>query len=358
MTYTVDYLVTTDLQDIQEYVNNGFTVIMVDGTVPGWAPRQDKDYHWDHHKAGGMKIQISELPKLKPTSFLQNLNENVVIVTTQLDSDACCAAAWLQLNNKITLESANRLKAIAYDCDYLGLSLVPELQDLEDFAALAVATPKILSSKLQKARGLSPQHMTPTEKKQFYSEQFQSNTKWLMDAAQGTRKWPGQSGEADEYLNDLKVTANMLYTGGDITFYQDAAICDLREAVGYIDPRSVLMAIELEANERGIDPRPETLTIRKHRKEEGVQYTLGSIPSHPDAPTLDYCRQQAWKKLTIAEALQRDLDGYKAQTLFGKTDFSAQMGFDPWGGRASVGGSGWNTASQLHVKHVIDIILS
>lgn len=96
------YLATTKPTAIDQ------PVIMVDGTVPDWTFKPE-DRHFDHHRSGGAKVQIDEIP----TSVAGELQGNEVFVTTQVDADACAAAAWCQLGDRITEQQQRKLRAIA-----------------------------------------------------------------------------------------------------------------------------------------------------------------------------------------------------------------------------------------------------
>lgn len=81
----VAYLVSTDL-----FQRPNTPIVMVDGTLPGWSPRP-QDIHLDHHQPGGADVQIAEIPEgLFPAA-------DATFVATQIDADACAAAARIQL---------------------------------------------------------------------------------------------------------------------------------------------------------------------------------------------------------------------------------------------------------------------
>jgi hypothetical protein len=134
MTYS--YVVTTHLKDLP----TDRLIVMVDGTVPGWS-KSDKDLHFDHHRPQGKPVQILEIPEQTKISV------DSCFVTTQVDADACAAAAWLQLlqmdfPERLLSFAKRKLVAIAYDCDHLGLPQTDEFADLDTFAKDAVATLK------------------------------------------------------------------------------------------------------------------------------------------------------------------------------------------------------------------------
>lgn len=304
-------------------------IIMVDGTVHGWTFKPE-DRHFDHHKPGGAKVQIDEISALI-ASLLQG---NEIFVTTQVDADACVAAAWCQMGDRITEEQKRKLRAIAWDCDHL---IVPnELSDLADFAAQAVATLKQEAFKLVAQMGLPPQRKQWTEEQRiaYSSAAFEQGTQWLISALKGERPFPGQQGEAVQYWEQVEQHTQKLIEQERILYIQTDQglfpICDTRSMKGYIDPRCFLRAIATISN-----LLPMTLTVRDF-KDDGYSYTLGCIPTHPLLERLDYT-QNTFIALTEAERLKNP------QT-------------EPWGGRATVGGSPWNNASQLTPEEVVSIV--
>ena len=169
----VKYIATTNLNELIELCKSAeggktHPVIMIDGTVPGWE-RDYWDHHFDHHRPGGGRVQIDELPELDECSFLvresntvmqdrnadtYNISSEYVICTTLVDADAAVAAAYLQLTSDVDAESLRKLRAIALDCDYLCLPPGEEdLSDLAGFAARAVAGLKESSKDLWKELG-------------------------------------------------------------------------------------------------------------------------------------------------------------------------------------------------------------
>lgn len=216
----VRYLVTTRLEKLEECVN-GAQVFMVDGTVPGWQPT-DLDHHFDHHRPGGADIQIDEMPLPNEKSLIQEKSlidkrfewyaEDQLIVTTQIDADACVAAAWLQLSKKDLFddETLNKLRAIAYDCDHLG---VPEsLAKYADFAAQCVAALKSDSDKLISELGLPKDRKTWNieQKEEYASLDLQKGTEALISACKGEGKFPGECGEAAEYWEKVENNTMLL----------------------------------------------------------------------------------------------------------------------------------------------------
>lgn len=325
----MDYLVTTRKEIIP---NNTRQIVMVDGTVPGWQKRP-QDLHFDHHRPGGADIQIAEID-----SYLVQEVDNALFVTTQVDADACVAACWLQVADQVGNFQAIRLAAIAYDCDHL--TVPPELSDLADFAAQAVAALKSNSGEIVKQLNLNPDRKTWTvENKEAYSsEAFKQGTEWLIAACLGERSWPGENGEAKSYLESVEANTQTIINQNRVTVYRDCLLFDGKGLQGkYIDPRCWLKA----AQHMGLEsPLAITLVQREviiENEFKGYSYTIGCVPLHSALSELDYTKG-TFDSLTAKEKeLNPNADG--------------------WGGRKTVGGSGWNTPSQLNPEQVIDAVL-
>jgi len=322
----VDYWVTTYLSRLPK----DRPLVMVDGTVPGWQAGS-LDLHFDHHRPGGMAIQIDEIPHPQP------LPSHFYMVTTVVDADACSAAAWLQLGPEwLTPEVIHRLRAIAWDCDHL---LVPaDLQDYSQFAFKAVAAMKLSTDGIIGELGLPLERKawTQVQRERWAALAFQRSTEWLMDAARGECPWPGALGEADHYWQIILSDAHDLLTQNRISLYPTAtgavAVCDSRGWGHGLDPRSFYRALSQISPSMVL--RPETITIREHHLG-GNQYTLGVIPLHPAWENLDYTLH-TYGELTHKERL-----------------ISNEAG--PWGGRRTVGGSGWNHPSYLEPKDIVAV---
>jgi hypothetical protein len=276
-----------------------------------------------------------------------------------VDADACCAAAWVQLSaDELTAETVERLRAIAWDCDHLGVP--PDLSHHTTFAAKAVAALKRSSHSIPRELGLPQNRKEWTEAQQeaYASEAFKRGTTWLIAAAKGDRPYPGESGEADDYWQDIETDAQMLLRENRLDFLETptglVAVCDVHDIERSVDPRAFYHALEMLTPSmpnmadpatrplapmitlgNSTTPRPlraETLTIREHR-QGGTQYTLGCIPLHPGRDALDLTRG-TFERLTQAER-------------------AVAPQADPWGGRRTVGGSGWNTPSHLTPEQVV-----
>lgn len=330
------YLVTTYADRLPTTAQ----LLMVDGTVPGWTARPG-DRHWDHHRPGGAEIQIEEIP-LPERIWVEDVatEQPPCIVTTLLDADACCAAAWLQLPREVLAQTdtLRRLRAIAWDCDHLLVP--PDLDDLADFAFKVGATLHQTSQALKVELGLPADRAdwTQDDWERYQSEGFARGTQWLMAAARGDRPWPGTQGEADDYGAALAADQAWLLAEQRVQLLDTPtgaiALCDVRGLGRSLDPRAFYRAlVELAPLE---DLRPETLLWRDHSTRGGFAYTLGCIPRHPAKAQLDYTAG-TFAALTAAEHRHNPAA-------------------EPWGGRRTVGGSGWNTGSGLTPIQVVAAI--
>jgi len=356
MSHQIKYIATTKAVNIP----SDYQVFMVDGTVSGWQPKQH-DYHWDHHRQGGADIQVDEMPlpedntpiidaySQKEKYLNGEANEETAfqaIVTTQIDADACCSAAWLQLAGNVLKSSTGLdcsksvidcLRAIAYDCDHLTVS--DSLSHLADFAAQAVATLK------QDGYQLIQELNFPNDRRQWTEDQhltyssaaFERGTRWLIDAALGRRLWPGELGEASEYWKQVEDDKTMLFKTGRITVIDSVALCDARGLGRLIDPRAFVRSIQ-EFILPHTTLRPEKLTVKDHGLD-GYRYTLDCIPNHPKKEFIDYT-DGTLKRLSEAERKKAVAENIDCE----------------WGGRRTVAGSAWNAPSHLEPSEVIALL--
>jgi hypothetical protein len=323
-----EYLVTT----VHNWSSEA-PVIMVDGTVPGWKPRPI-DFHFDHHRIGGAPTQIQEIPEDV------RIPEDVIFITTQLDADACVAAAWLKLLSlgcSVEADVKNRLIAIAYDCDHLGLPADPKWDPYRAFAREAVAALKIAND---------PSEDFPADRKswdsatraRYYNEGFKRGVEWLVDAALGKTPWPGEQGEAISYWNhQSQLRSYVKYCS-----YMDKgiAILDRRSLRTYLDPRIFLDWVREQPDHQHV-----TLTIGDFSKPSdiiGYSYTLGCVPLHPKGSPC-FSTNHVWEALARLENVHRVEKGLVP------LEFS-------WSGREDVGGSGWNDPSLLTPSEVLHVI--
>lgn len=335
------YLVTTQIDKINKIAT---PIIMVDGTVPGWLPR-DIDFHFDHHRDNGSPIQIDEIPWWTWDNYKRRNGDALpTFVTTQVDADACVAAAFFQLLGIIPLpmpnKLMNKLRAIAWDCDHL---YVPdELKEFSDFAAQCVAALKHGNSNLGRELSLPPNRKdwSIDQKELYTSTAFKIGTEWLMDAALGRKPFPGELGEAALYWKQVEDDEKMFLDSGRITYINQIVLIDCRGLSGkYIDPRASLRAIKKDWD-KGERFSPITVTVRDVYLEnilKGYSFTLGNFPQHPDLKFLDYIKGGIFNALTQAEK-------------------KINPSFESWGGRKTVGGSSWNNVSGLTPEQVIEII--
>ncbi len=91
-------------------------------------------------------------------------------------------------------------------------------------------------------------------------------------------------------------------------------------------------------------------------KAAGLSYTLGSDPHETQRQLLNYSRSRVWQALTRGECVKRGVDPAIVDAAWDSAKLSRRLGFDPWGGRDVVGGSGWNTPSMLLPHEVIDVV--
>ncbi len=325
------YLVTTHADRLP----TDHQIIMVDGTVPDWQAKPS-DRHWDHHRPNGANIQIDEIP---PALYVTpDASPPCCFVTTMLDADACCAAAWVQIPPEVlTAETIDRFRAIAWDCDHLRVP--EELSQWAEFAAKADAAMKKAGEAIAHELGLAGDRKTWTAEQweTYSSEGFRRNTEWLVAAAKGERPYPGEQGEADDYWQQIEADAGWLQQENRIWLLETSqgaiAICDVQGIGRSVDPRSFYAALGSQVSLESL--RPETLMIRDHRLG-GPQYTLGSLPLHPGQAMLDFTAG-TFKRLTQAEHQHDKTSG-------------------GWGGRRTVGGSPWNTPSRLTPEEVVQQI--
>ena len=328
----IAYLVTTKADRLP----TDHQIIMVDGTVPEWEAKPG-DLHWDHHRPNGADIQIDEIPLPETQSLLQEraTSQPPCYVTTMVDADACCAATWVQLTREVlNSETIAKLKAIAWDCDHL--TVPPQLSQYAAFAAKVGAALKHSGAGIAADLGLPQERKDWAEAdwEAYSSEAFRRGTEWLIDAAKGDRPYPGECGEAEDYWQQVEADAQMLQAENRIqlieTNWGAIATCDIRGIGHAVDPRSFYQAIPASHS-----LRPETLMIRDHR-QGGTQYTLGSIPLHPEQHNLDYT-EGVFDRLTQAERAKNPESG-------------------TWGGRRTVGGSPWNTPSCLTAEEIVALL--
>ncbi len=339
----MEYIITTELEDLQAFIDAGYRIAMLDGTVPGWESREG-DLWYDHHnKTSNAKVQIDEMPPMKGAwddrSIPEAMGGSWVCVSTLLDADSVVAAAYLQLRPSdlaggAGTEAFSMLRAIAHECDHLCVDPADEVNP--DWAFKVVAAMKISSDALREEMGL-PKDRKEWSKEQrmlYYSTAFRQSVEHIIAAVRGERPWPGEMGEADKYFESLLAKRDELLEKGCCSFVEGIPYADTSEIKGYVDPRATLMAWAKLDPEMGY--KPVTLTRRSHNNG-GFQYTLGTVPGHPGQDAVDLTK--IFPVLTQAEMAAAD-------------------GFTPdgWGGRTAVGGSGFNTPSLLLPHEVVGFV--
>ena len=362
----IDFLVTTHLSDIP----TNRPIVMVDGTVPGWycSPKKG-DLHFDHHRSGGEKVQVEEIPEDT------RIAENSLIVTTQLDADACVSAAWLILcageyqqyfGHSGAIAVRDRLIAIAYDCDHLGLPLEPRWDEYRVFARNVVAAMKQGSEAIASELGLPKKRSdwTDEQRKIFYSEGFRQRTEALVKAAMGEAPWPGERGEADAYWQKFEEQRPFVHRRCKLI--DGVAVLDSRGISDYVDPRHLVewarsqpectSNITLTVRDRPLQLfyTEKELLLWKEGLEDGplswkitlpaYSYTLGSIPLHADGSP-EFADQNVFALLSVAENQKRDY-------------LDLPLPSSAWGGRNEVGGSSWNDAALLTPEEVLKVALN
>lgn len=338
---------------------------MVDGTVPGWSPGPN-DLHYDHHRPGGADVQIIEIPDTV------RLPDDCTIVTTQVDADACAAAAWLilktmQVDPALEYQAYCDLVAIAYDCDHLGLPIDSKWNPYREAARNAVAALKLNGDSVISEMGLPVNRWqwSADQKRSYASECFQRGTNALLQAALGKEPYPGARGEAAEYW--VRVEALRPYVNACSKLINNCAVLDQRSLLQYCDPR---LLVEWA---RTVDAGNITLTVRDrilkfievdkesviknelpdYELQEGEEvvmelkipayaYTLGSVPLHRDGSPL-FSDRGVWAALAATERQKRE-------------DYNYPMPSSDWDGRNAVGGSSWNDASILTPEEVLEVV--
>lgn len=337
------YLVTTDLLQLPQT-----PIVMLDGTVPGWAPRA-QDIHLDHHRPGGADVQIAEIPDAL------TLAADATFVTTQIDADACAAAAWIQLQ-AMSLPLAQReaarlrLTCIAYDCDHLGLPADAQYEPYRSFAAAAVAALKESGGEIAAALGLPSDRRawTEAERTAHASAAFRHGSVHLIQAALGLRQWPGENGEAAAYFERMEAMRQQVYR--HCRLYRGCAVLDQRPLDDFIDAR---LLVEWARDNRA--PECVTLTVRDGVRLPNASrlppeasplysYTLGRVPLHAQGSPR-YSDLGVWERLAAAETDWRRQRGWAAPAT-------------GWGGRNDVGGSGWRDPAVSPPEAVLDQVLA
>ena len=343
------FVVTTRKEVLESLKKEGYKIVGVDGTVPG--AEHLYDYSFDHHRQCGADIQLDEMldgsehlvGKIDPIIY----DEHFLIVTTQVDADAIVAAyriaQWDEFDYynlqgvgswhlRGSQDNFQFLRAISYDCDHL---CVPnELNRFADDAAMVVAALKEEGNKVAQELELptNRREWSIEDKEKYSSLCFERGVQRIDDLLEG--KWDYRK-IARPYWEKVKSNMEIIQNENRIEEYKGCLIFHQAGMEGYIDPRCWIRNIE------NYPEYPITVTQREvwvNNEFQGYSYTLGTVPLHPKQKEWDYTKG-VFNALTEAER---------------KNNPEA----DGWGGRATVGGSGWNTPSTLSSKEVIDVVLA
>ncbi len=338
------FIVTTRQERLAQFKSEEYTLVGVDGTVP--QAQHLYDYLFDHHRPNGADIQLDEM---EPLGFNPNeLSSKLCLVTTQVDADAIAAAFRIQFSENFSLDAHQRplynndpdkyrfLRAICYECDHLGVP--EELNDYADSAAMVVAALKEESKQVVSQLGLS-QYRSEwglQDKESYGSACFERGVDCLYQLLEPSLDWDYPA-IAQPYWETLETNTQKIIEQQRIREYRNCLIFNQVGMNSYIDPRCWFRAYR----KQGFKPEyPVTVTQREIWMDgqfQGYAYTLGTIPLHPRQKEFDYTAG-VFEALTEVER-ERNPEA------------------NPWGGRATVGGSGWNTPSNLTPEEVIDIVL-
>jgi len=339
------FIVTTRQERLAQLKSEGYVLIGVDGTLP--QAQHLYDYLFDHHHRHGADIQLDEMETLgfHPDQIASKL----CLATTQVDADAIAAAFRIQFADQFTFKAGQPpaynndpdkyrfLRAISYDCDHLGVP--DELSDHADSASMVVAALKQESKQVIPELGLpeDPSQWSLQQKESYASVCFERGVDCLYRLLEPGLEWDYRA-IAEPYWQTLQANTQKIIEEQRIREYRNCLIFNQVGMRGYIDPRCWLRAYR----QQGFQPKfPVTVTQREvwtSGQFQGYKHTLGTIPLHPRQKDFDYTAG-VFNALTTAEQ-ERDPNA------------------NPWGGRATVGGSGRNTPTQLTPEEVIDIVLT
>jgi len=335
----IKFCVTTRIEVLQQLKNDGYYLVGIDGTVPKGAELYNELY--DHHRPNGAEIQMDEIDDRNLRGEIKERLAKVqklAFITTMVDADAQVAAFYFltRLNELDVADSFNFLRAISYDCDHLAVP-VHYQERYGKNASMVVAALKEVSNDLVQKLGLSTnrREWSIEDKELFSSKAFELGVLVVIPSLlNGT--WDYES-ISQNYWEQVEKNTLMLVNEGRISCINGVAIFDGKGLGGtYIDPRCwyrALDSLKLDTY-TGIALTQREVIVENEFK--GYSYTIGKIPlSGFDGDFTDGLFQE----LTETERVTNpDCDG--------------------WGGRATVGGSGWNTPSDLFPVHITNIIHS
>jgi hypothetical protein len=198
---------------------------------------------------------------------------------------------------------------------------------------MKVVTEKILIPELSLPQDRNTWSVEQIEK--YSTQAFEINSEWLIKACLGQESWPGEKGEARQFWEEIEKDTKALLDEDKIRIIKDIPVFDITYFDHPVDPRACLKALK----KTGKGYLPMTITVKNHPLG-GVKYTLGCDPLHPEVSDLDYV------KLTFSELSKKE-----------NIKEHAPLDRVVWGGRKTVGGSGWNHPSILSPEEIVDIIL-
>lgn len=330
----IKFVVTTRIEILQSLKAQGYYLVGIDGTV-----LQSKDIYeelYDHHRLGGSEVQMDEIADISP----YRPAKKIAITTTMVDADAIVASylyITLILGNLVVRNSDNYklLRAISFDCDHLAVP--QELSEYAKDAAMIVAALKEVSNDLVQKLGLptNRREWSVEDKELFSSKAFELGVAVIIPSLlNGTWDY---SSVAKSYWIQVEKNTKMIISEGRISCQNGVAIFDGRGITSYIDPRCwyrALYFLKLDTY-TGLAVTQREVFVNNVR--QGYSYTVRKIPfSNFDG---DF-NSGLFKALNWAESRKTNIHDFK----------------DGWGGRATVGGSGFNTPSNLSVEEIVEVI--
>lgn len=333
----IKFCVTTRKEVLENLKSEGYYLVGIDGTVPNGAELYDELY--DHHRPNGAEIQMDEIDDHNLRGGIKKRLakvEKLAFITTMVDADAQVATFYFltRLNGIDVTDSFNFLRAISYDCDHLAVPLHYQ-ERYEKKASMVVAALKEVSNDLIQKLGLSSnrREWSIEDKELFASKAFELGVMVIIPSLLNGI-WDYES-LAKSYWEQVEKNTEMLISEGRISEYMGVAIFDSKSLGGtYIDPRCWYRALDV----LGLDCYTGiALTQREvivENQFQGYSYTIGKIPLSK-------------------------FDGDFTQGLFSsltEEERKINPNCDGWGGRATVGGSGFNSPSNLSPDQIITII--
>jgi len=325
----IKYVVTTRKEVLETLKADRWYIVGIDGTVPDAQSLYDALY--DHHRVGGAEIQIYELTST-PLQEPAVPSDKLAITTTQVDADAICASYFYLKGKNLSAKTVDFLCAISYDCDHLVVP--PTYKEYATEAAMVVASLKEESNKLvsELKLPLDRKKWSIEDKEAFGSKAFEQGIQLIDKICKG--EWDYKE-KAKPYWERVEANTQMILDQDRIYEYKGAVIFNAQGLGGqYIDPRCWYRALSKKNPEfKGF----LALTQREVYQDnlfKGYSYTLAKIPLSDSC--VDFT--QGLFELLSQEEKKKNPEA------------------DNWGGRATVGGSGWNKPSNLTPEEVIDTV--